>query len=178
MLVLAARVSSPPEAKLDVGLDAETLTAILRAVIPPSISVPLAGAGTVTLRLDDFEVLGFDPGAGARGEGRVLAAVRVRVPKLSVDARVKPELSVGLADRQGPDVCNLNFEKVEIPVPVVGAVDIAPFLDPVVLPAENVSPIETSAGRFEVRSRLVDVRMGSRLLRFVFDLDVVPTKER
>ena len=69
--------------------------------------------------------------------------------------------------------CRLIFERVEIPVPVLGKFDIARVLPPIVVPADSVATATGSRGDFEVRSQLVDVEMSQSALRLQFDVTVV-----
>ncbi|MDX1387772.1 MAG: hypothetical protein R3344_01180 [Acidobacteriota bacterium] len=164
-------------ARVDISLDAETLSEILGTLVPQQAEVPLLGESTMTVELDDFRVTGFDPSAGDERQGYVLTSLRMRVPALGIDAPVEPRLSLTLGEEDGVEVCFLTFEEVEVPVPAMGDVDIARFLPRVPMPVDSAFGIEVDRGDFVVRTKLIDVQMGVRLLRFAFDLDVTPAED-
>ena len=161
-------------ARVDISLDADTLTEILGTLVPEHTEVALLGESTVAVELHDFQVTGFDPAAGQRGH--VLTSLRMRVPSLGIDAPVQPQLSLILGEEDGVSVCFLTFEVVKVPFPAMGDVDISRFLPRVPMPVDSAFGIEVDRGDFVVRTKLVDVQMGARVLRFAFDLDITPAE--
>ena len=174
-VLLACFLGAPGSAaRLDITLDADTLSEILGTLVPAQAEIPLLGEKTVEVKLDDFRVTGFDPAAGDQRQGYVLTSLRLRVPALGLDAAVEPRLSLTIGEDDGVPVCFLTFEKVEVPMPAVGNVDISPFLPRVPVPVDSAFGIEVDRGDFVVHTTLVDVQMGAHVLRFAFDLDVTP----
>ena len=94
--------------------------------------------------------------------------------ELGLKMPVHPKLSLQLEDRDGLRVCFLRFERVEVPLPLAGNVNIAYLLPRLPVPADNVTTFHSARGLFNVRTRLAEARMGSRALRLRFDLQVSP----
>ena len=176
VLALCDFSSPPSHARVDISVDAKTLTDLLSTMVPPGASLSLVGDRKVTLQIDDLRITGFDPAAGKNGEGLVLSALRLKVPELGLNIPVEPRLSLHLEERDGRSVCHLLFEEVVVPLPLSGPVDIAPLLPRIPVPADNVTRFQSARGFFQVRTRLVEARMGSRALQFGFDLEVSPVE--
>lgn len=174
VVVLGSAGLSTPLAGVDISVDAETLTALLAATIPPKVFLPVAGEHTLTLVLEDFRVTGFDPTGGDNGRGLLLTSLNLEVPELGLKMPVQPKLSLQLEDHDNQRICYLRFERVEVPLPIAGNVNVAYLLPRLPVPADNVTTIHSARGLFDVRTRLAEARMGSRALRFTFDLDVYP----
>lgn len=164
------------QARLDITLDAETMTEILATAVPDEVEVPLFGDQAVAVELDDLKVTGFDPSAGENRQGYVLTSLRLRVPGMGLDVPVEPRLSLTLGKEDGIPVFFLTFEEVEVPMPVTGPVDIAGFIPRFPVPVDSAFDIEVERGDFVVHTKLVDIKMGTKNLRFAFDLIIVPAR--
>lgn len=173
-VALACAGGPTPLAGVDISVDAETLSTLLAATIPPEVFLPVTGEHTLTLVLDDFRVTGFEPTGGDNGRGLLLTSLMLEVPELGLKLPVQPKLSLQLDDQDGQRICYLRFERVEVPLPIAGNVNIAYLLPKLPVPADNVTTIHSARGLFDVRTRLAEARMGARNLRFTFDLDVYP----
>jgi hypothetical protein len=171
LLLLAA--ATPASATADLTLDAPTISELLVALTPDQIRVPVPGVGSIEVEISEIRVTGFDPNAGSNGKGHVLTSLRLRSRQLGLDVSVEPRLALDVVRREDRQACRLIFDRVEIPVPVLGKFDIAGVLPPILVPADNVATATGSRGDFEVRSRLVDVEMSRSALRLQFDVTVV-----
>lgn len=173
-LVLTAGVAGAPStsAGVDLEVDADTLTELLATMVPGSIALDLTAENRVTLRIEDLKVTGFDP--AAEGGGHVLASLRLVSPEMGLTVPLKPHLSLHLSEKDGRSICNLRFEKVVLPIPLSGPIDVAGMLPAIPVPADQINQIETARGFFNVRIRLVETRVGSSALHFGFDVDVSP----
>lgn len=159
-------------AAVDVTVDAQTLTDLLSAMVPPSRVLEVTPDNRVTLRIEDVRVTGFDP-AAADG-GHILAALRLEVPELGLKLPVQPRLSLHLSEVEGRSVAYLQFEEVTVPIPLTGPLDVASLLPRIPVPADELNVIETARGTFHVRTRLADTRIGSSAVNFRFDIEVSP----
>ena len=164
------------QAGVEISVDAETLTDLLSAMVPSGVSLPLVGDQRVTLQIEEVRVTGFEPTAGKNGRGLIVSALRLRVPELGLSVPVEPRLSLYLEEKDGRSTCHLIFEKVVVPFPLTGPVNIAPLLPRIPVPADNLTMVQSARGLFQVRTRLVETTMGNRALRFRFDLDVSPAQ--
>jgi hypothetical protein len=174
LLVLVAGVGLCP-ASVDVTLDAETLNSLLVALAPSSVNVPLAAGRSVTLEMRDLHVTSFDPGAGDGSQGHILTALALKVPELGIDVPVTPRLSLQVKDADGKRVCYLRFEKVEIPLPLTGTVNVAPLLPLLPIHSDRTAwSVQGSRGNVKVQPRLLDAKLGQKNLRLTFDLDLAP----
>jgi hypothetical protein len=175
-LLLGASFAPASQARVEVTLDAATLNEFLDSVTPPVIDVPLPSGGSIALELHDLRVKGFDPSSGAGGRGHVLTTLRVAIPALGLEFPLTPHLSIGVEDQHGEKVCMLRFEKVEIPLPVTGALDLSSLLPSYRVPAEAAWTLSLRQGDVRVKSRLVDTRVGVESIRLGFDIDLAPQK--
>jgi hypothetical protein len=169
-LSVAATVPAP--AAVDVVVDAQTLTDLLSTMVPPSAALDLTPENRLTLKIQDLRVTGFDP-AGGNG-GHILAALRVEVPELGMKLPLQPRLSLHLGEKDGLKLCYLQFERVTLPVPLAGSLDIASLLPRIPVPADQLNAIETARGPFQVRTRLAGTEIRSAAVAFRFDILVSP----
>jgi len=175
-LALACAWASPALARVEVTLDAATLTEFLRTVTPPAVVLPLPSGKEITMELRDLRVNGFDPAAGKNGRGLVLTSLRLGIPALGVELPLEPKLSLDIETAEGSKICVLRFEKLSIPLPMTGALDVSPLLPTFRVPADAEWVVPMRQGDVQVKSRLVETRMGAESIRFGFDLDMAKGK--
>lgn len=174
-LMLAAG-AAPAAARVDVTLDAATLSDLLGAMAPDRVQVALAGGRSVTLQLQDLKVTGFDPGAGANGG--VTASLRLKVPELGLDLPVEPRLALEVATAPGgAKTCVLVFRKVVLELPLTGAVDVAPLLPALPVMPDTSWLVRAARGNVRVKPVLVDARTGASALRLGFDLQIAASPD-
>jgi hypothetical protein len=171
---LAVAVATPALARVEVTLDAATLTAFLGTVTPPKVIVSLPSGGEIAIELHDVKVLGFDPAAGKSGKGQLLMALRLAIPALGLEFPVEPRLGLDVEESEGEKLCVLRFEKLPIPLPMTGSIDLSPLLPVIRVPAESAFLVPLKQGDVHVKSRLVDTRMGAEAVRLGFDLEIAP----
>lgn len=169
---LCATAAAPLSAGLDITVDAQTLSELLSAMVPPSTTLDITTDNRVTLRIEDVRVTGFDP--SAENGGHILAAVRLVVPELGLSVPLEPRLSLRTGEKDGRSFAYLQFESVTLALPFSGPLDVAPLLPRIPVPADQTNTIETARGLFNVRTRLTDAEIGSSAVRFVFDVKVSP----
>jgi hypothetical protein len=172
LAALALLVAANAFARVEITLDAATLTEFLTTVTPPKVMLDLPTGGQMALELRDVKVLGFDPSSGKKGH--ILGALRVGVPALGLDMPLEPRLALNVEESNGGKVCVLRFEKVSLPLPMTGSVDLSPLLPVYRVPAESVFVLPLKQGDVNVKSRLVDTKMGAESVRLVFDIDMTP----
>jgi len=128
-LSLAVAFSIPAWARIDVTLDAESLNGILTAMAPDHVEVGLTAGRSLTIRMEDLKVTGFDPTAGPNGG--LSTSLRLIVPDLGIDIAVTPHLTLEIMDTTGGRKASfLRFDKVVLNLPLSGAVDVAALLPP------------------------------------------------
>jgi hypothetical protein len=165
----------PVTAGVTVGFDVATLNEVLPALSAEEIAVPLSGSNSIGVRLEKMQVTGLDPAAGGEGgPGHILTSMRVRVAQLGIDLPVEPRLSLHVVEQASGSLLELRFERVEIPLPLAGSIDVAAFLPPISFPAENLWLLAGAEGTIEIKSELSGIEMGRNVLRFEFDLETVP----
>jgi hypothetical protein len=162
---------SPAFARVDVTLDAASLNDLMSAMAVSQVRVPLTEGRGVTLKLHDLKVTGFDPAEGEKQEGFVLTSLRLEVPELGLSLPLTPRLSLQTGERNGKKFAYLKFEKVSVPLPITGAVDVAPLLPVLPLPTDTSWTVAADAGNVRVRTVLTEARMGAKNLRLSFDLE-------
>jgi hypothetical protein len=159
----------PAPAGVTVGFDVETLNEVLPALSATEIAVPIAGSRSVKVLLEEMRITGLDPAAVEGTSGHILTSMRLRVPQLGLDLPVHPRISLRAKELQTTSLLELRFEQAELPLPM-GSIDVASFLPPLHFPAENLWLIAGARGDVQVRSRLIAIEMGTRVVRFEFDL--------
>jgi hypothetical protein len=175
-LALACGWSSPAPARVEVTLDAPTLTAFLETVTPPTVILPLPSGKEIAMELRGLRVNGFDPAGGKNGKGLVLTSLRLAIPALGIELPLEPKLALDVVTEDGIKNCVLRFEKLSIPLPLTGTLDVSPLLPTFRVPTDAEWVIPMRQGDVGVKSRLVETRMGSEAIRFAFDLDMAKGK--
>ena len=170
---LAALLSTPAAARIDVTLDAESLNGLLASMAPDHVDVGLAAGRTLTIRMQDLKVTGFDPTAGPNGG--LTTSVRLLVPDLGIDLPVTPHLTLELEkDAGGRRASFLRFDKVVLNLPLTGAVDVAALLPPLALMPDTAWVVDSARGKVRVKPDLVDAKTGTKNIRLGFELSVTP----
>ena len=174
-LLLAATMlcAAPTLARVDVTLDAASLNDLLSSMAPDHVEVGLAAGRSVTIRMRDLTVTGFDPTAGPHGG--VTTSLRLLVPELGIDLPVTPHLRLDLQDgASGQKVCFLRFDRVVLELALTGPVDIAALLPPLPVMPDTAWTVNSARGRVRVKPRLVDAKTGAKNIRLGFELAVAP----
>ncbi len=174
VVALSGGAASGPVAAVDVTLDAATISELLDGFVPTRVEYPLIGGRPVTLLLSDVRVTGFDPAGGPEGRGQILTSLHLEVPELRLSTPVHPRVSLDVEHVDGEPFCRVRIHDVALKVPLIGEVDIARTIRPVRIPADNIYPARGARGDVNIRTRLVDVLMGTTGVRFRFDLTVSP----
>ncbi len=169
--VLAALPAWPG---MTVGFDTDTLNEVLPALTATEIQVSLSETNTIGVVLEEMRVTGLQPGGSDGEPGHILTSMRIRVPQLGLDLPVDSKLSLHLSRQPAGNVLELRFDEVEIPLPLAGKLDIASFLPPLEFSADNLFRVAGAGGDIHIRSTLIAIEMGIKVLRFEFDLSARP----
>ena len=173
LLSLAAAVSAPAMARIDVTLDAESLNGLLASMAPDHVEVSLAAGKSLTIRMEDLKVTGFDPTAGPNGG--VSTSLRLLVPDLGLDLPVTPQLTLEiLKTTSGGKASFLRFDKVVLNLPLSGPVDVAALLPPLALMPDAGWVVNSARGKVRVKPTLIDAKTGTKNIRLGFSLEVDP----
>ena len=171
LLPLAAMLCGPALARIDVTLDTESLNGLLASMAPDHVDVGLAAGRSLTIRMEDLKVTGFDPTAGPNGG--LTTSLRLLVPDLGIDIPVTPHLTLEVGDATGGrKVSFLRFDKVVLNLPLTGAIDVAALLPPLALMPDTAWVVNAARGKVRVRPNLVDARTGTKNVRLGFELQV------
>jgi len=161
------------EAGVEVSFDSRTLNDVLSSITIDEVEVPITESRSVTVRVENLKVLGFEPGSDTGSKGFILTSLELTVPKLGLSFEVQPRLALDVIQQDAGSILELRFDRVELPLPF-GNVNIAGFLDPMRFPADSIFLLNGAQGDVEVRSRLSDIHMGKQIVRFELTLDVQP----
>jgi hypothetical protein len=168
----AALLLTPPaQATGTFGVDVATLNELLPALTGEKFEVVVLGDQTVTLRLDDLEVTGFDPSAGNGSTGHILTRVTVAILDLGIKETIRPSLSLEVLERDKQSWIVLRFEKADIPLPLLGDVDIGRLIPPLEFPAESLFTLQGTNKDVNMRGWLTAVKMGQKVLQFEFEVE-------
>ncbi len=172
-LALATLICAPALARIDVTLDAESLNGLLASMAPEEVEVGLTAGRSLTIRMEDLKVTGFDPTAGPNGG--VTTSLRLLVPDLGIDIPVAPRLTLEIADAaSGRKASFLRFDKVMLNLPLTGAIDVAALLPPLALMPDTGWVVNAARGKVRVKPNLVDAKTGTKNIRLGFELTIEP----
>jgi hypothetical protein len=175
VVIVSLLLASASFAAVDVTLDVDALNTLLVALAPNKVNVSLAAGRSVTIEMENLHVTGFDPSVSDGSMGHITTAVQLKVPELGLNVPVQPLLSLQVKETDGKRVCYLKFEKVEIALPVTGAINVAPLLPLLPIHSDRTAwDVTGSRGNVRVQPRLIDAKLGVKNLRLTFDLDVTP----
>lgn len=170
-LSLLTLFSAPALARIDVTLDAESLNGLFETMAPDHVQVGLAAGRSLTIRMEDLRVKGFDPTAGPYGG--VSASLRLLVPELGIDVPVEPHLKLEIMKTEGGRRASfLRFDKVVLNLPLTGAVDVASLLPPLALMPDAGWIVNSARGKVRVRPQLIDAVTGTKNIRLGFTLEI------
>jgi len=173
LLSIFALISAPALARIDVTLDADSLNGLLAAMAQDRVEVGLTAGRSLTIRMQDLKVTGFDPAAGPYGG--VTTSLRLLVPELGIDIPVEPHLTLEITEAaDGRKASFLRFDKVLLNLPLTGAVDVAALLPPVALMPDTGWVVNSARGKVRVKPNLVDAKTGTKNIRLGFTLDIEP----
>jgi len=172
-LLAGLLTAAPAPAGVTVDIDSATLNELLSAVTEQEVELEITNTRSLSVRLNDLKVLKLDPGAGDAGQGHILTSVRVRVADLGLDMTVEPRISLNVVRESGQSLIELRFEKLEMPLPLLGQFNLAGLLEPTRFPADNVWIVEGASGEQNVKSQLAGIEMGQETIRFKFDVAVL-----
>ena len=169
--LLTVVAALPAQATVDITIDKQTIATVLEALSPERVDVPVPGGRTIEVRVSNLRVTGFTPTNGNQ-RGFINTSMTIRVPELGMVLPVEPRVTFDVIKRKDTKLARMSFRDVNIKIPLLGAIDISGFLQPVIFPAEYFSLTKGSRGDVEIVSELVDVQMGARAIRLRFDVRV------
>ena len=172
VLVLGSLLAPAARADVEMTLDAESLTRLLAIVAPPKVTVGMAPAAAIEVRIQDIRVTGFDPAAQG-GLGHLLTRMRLVAPSIGLDVEVSPRVALEIRKKDGLSFCYVTFQQMEVPMPW-GKLDAAPLVPSLPLRADHVYEIETAEGSAGLRSILTKATMTASQLRLTFALEQAP----
>jgi hypothetical protein len=176
-LSLAALSFTSASARIDLTLDAESLNGLLSSMAPDHVDIALSAGRSLTIRMSDLKVTGFDPSAGPNGG--LTTSLRLIVADLGIDIPVTPHLTLDVNDAGGGRKASyLRFDKVMLNLPLTGPVDVAALLPPLALIPDAGWVVDSARGHVRVRPTLVDAKTGSKNIRLGFELTVTPADSR
>ncbi|NIL99678.1 MAG: hypothetical protein GTN89_01660 [Acidobacteria bacterium] len=171
-VVVWAALAAPAGAGVQVSFDAETLAMMMRAASTQDVEIPISGDRTLLVQIRDVRLLQLDPAAQGQGRGLIRTAVDVSVPEFDLELSLKPTVVLDVVKGDRFNEFEMRFAELEIPVPIFGEVDIAPFLQPLRYPAEDLWYLAGARGIVHLRSHLVEITMGQKAIRFDFELEL------
>ena len=159
-------------AGVSVSFDADTLNMMMRAASIQDVEIPIGTDRTVLVQLRDVRLIQLDPAAEGKGSGYLRTAVELSVPEFDLDLSLKPTVVLDVVKGEQFNEFEMRFAELKIPVPILGEIDIAPFLQPLRYPAEDLWYLAGARGIVHLRSHLVGITMGQRAIRFDFELEL------
>jgi len=172
ILLTLAAFAPWASAGVSVSFDAETLNMMMRAASTQDVEIPIGGERTLLVQIKDVRLLQLDPAAEGKGRGYIRTAVDVSVPEFDLDLALKPTVVLDVVKGEQFNEFEMRFAELEIPVPILGEIDISPFLQPLRYPAEDLWYLAGARGIVHLRSHLVGITMGQKAIRFDFELEL------
>lgn len=167
-LAVGALAAAPARSAVTLSFDAETLNELLPAMAPEEVEVPM-GSNTIRVRLTELKVTGFEPASAQSATGRILTSLRLQAPQLNLDLPAQPKIIVSVATEAGANVLMLRFENLLLPV-LGTSIDVSTLLPPLRFPAGGAFALQTLKGPVQIDTTVTSVSVGSRYVRFDFDL--------
>jgi hypothetical protein len=172
-ILFCAVLAPGARAGVSVSFDADTLNMMMRAASTQDVEIPISSERTLLVQLRDVRLLKLDPAAeGKSGRGYLRTAVELSVPEFNLDLSLKPTVVLDVVKGSEFNEFEMRFVELKIPVPIIGEIDIAPFLSPLRYPAEDLWYLAGARGIVHLRSHLVEITMGQRAIRFDFELEL------
>ncbi len=170
---VAAPLIPSTQAGVAVHFEAETLAALLGAASTQDIDFPINDERTIRIELRDLKLLELRPAADAsERRGSIRTSLNVAVPEFDLDLSLEPTVVLDVVEVDGVNLFEMRFAELRVPVPILGEFDIAAFVQPLRYPAEDLWYLPGARGTVHLRSRLVNITMGQRAIRFDFELDI------
>lgn len=171
---LMAAFAPRSSAGVSVSFDADTLNMMMRAASTQDVEIPISADRTLLVQLRDVRLIKLDPAADPeKGRGYLRTAVELSVPEFNLDLSLKPTVVLDVVKGEQFNELELRFAELKIPVPILGEIDISPFLHPLRYPAEDLWYLAGARGIVHLRSHLVGITMGQRAIRFDFELELI-----
>jgi len=155
-----------------VDIDAGTLNDLLSAAALQEVTVPITEQRKLTVQMENLVVTGLDPAAR-----NIVTSMRVRVPEIGLALTVDPRVSLSVVKENDDSLLELRFEKIEVPLPLAGTINIAGLMPPLRYPADHLWLVAGGGGDVLVRSRLSKIAMGRTAISLEFEIDVLPRTE-
>jgi len=171
--LLVALLAPSSIAGVSVSFDADTLNMMLGAASTQDIELPVSENRTLLVQLREVRLVELEPAAdGKRGRGFLKTAVELSIPEFGVELSLHPTVVLDVVKGERFNELEMRFHELSVPIPIVGEFDIAPFLQPLRYPAEDLWYLAGARGIVHLRSHLVDITMGQRAIRFDFELEL------
>lgn len=175
LVTLLAAAWHPAAARVTVTVDAQTLNDVLTAMSTQELQVPLTDTRSILVKVDDLAITALEPPVEGEGNGTIVTTVRLRVPEFGLNMRVEPRLTMNVVEQETGSLLEVRFEEVALPIPYTGSINLAPFLPPTLLPADQVWSLQGGmGGETSIRSHIAKIEMGRESIRFVIDVTVLP----
>mgnify|MGYP001551957181 CR=1 FL=1 len=173
LCLLAALLVPSSFAGVSVSFDADTLNMMLGAASTQDIEVPVSETRTLLVQLREVRLVELEPLAdGKRGRGYLRTAVEIAIPEFDIELSLKQTVVLDVVKGDRFNELEMRFHELAVPIPLIGDFDIAPFLQPLRYPAEDLWYLAGARGIVHLRSHLVEITMGQRAIRFDFDLEL------
>ena len=171
-LLLAAWMPTA-SAGVSVHFEAETLASLLAAASTQDIDIPVGDERTIRIELREIRLVQLEPAAeGSGGRGVLRTEIKLNIPEFDTKMTLKPIVVLDVVDVKGRSLFEMRFVELRVPVPIIGEFDIAPFVQPLRYPAEDLWYLPGARGTVHLRSRLTEITMGQRAIRFDFELEI------
>jgi hypothetical protein len=172
MVCALAAGASAARADVSFTIDKETLNDLLGALLADRVDVPLGSETSVAVYFEDMQITGLDPSAGDEGQGYILSSLKVRIPALGLNLTVKPRISLNVVEKGEASMLELRFERLVLPLPLAGSIDIAALVPPIRYDTDNVWLLAGARGNVPIDSRLKKIDLGRDAIRFMFAVEI------
>jgi hypothetical protein len=173
VVVALAAMGTPSHADVSFTIDKETLNDLLVALVTDRVDVPLGSESAITVLFEELRITGLDPSAGDNGQGLILTSLKVKIPDLGLDLTVEPRISLGVVKKGAASLLELRFERLILPLPLTGSINIAALVPPIRYNTDNIWLLAGARGDVPVDSSLEEVVLGRDAIRFMFDVKIM-----
>ena len=176
--ILALALIGAPGSHADVvvTIDSATLNVVLAEIAQQEISVPVAEGQSLTVRVADLRITGFDPTGDELEPGLIRTAMKLEVAELGSSVPVEPGISLHVVGESGKSELEMRFAELMLRLPLMRPINVGGMLPPLRFPADNLFVLEGALKDVHLATRLKSVRIEENGIRFDFGVEVQPQR--
>ncbi len=172
VLTLALAGAAGSHADVVVTIDSATLNEVLAELARQEISVPISEHQTLTVRVAELRITGFEPTGDELEPGLIRTAMKLEVAELGSSLPVEPGISLHVIGESGKSELEMRFARLMLRLPLMRPINVGSMLPPLRFPTDNLFVLRGASRDVRVVSHLKKVRIEENGIRFDFGVEV------